>query len=146
MAFRPLPVPSPRKYSCGMRFAALFALALACPADDAARLLRVWFLAPETRMNPNLRFAQAVAGKNDGRGTGILESRYLGDIADASGLLAGSAAWSAQQLTSKTLEVQLIDDFVFQDKYASYSKPPRSSPGVAYCAGMRRSVCGSLAR
>jgi len=64
-------------------------------AAQAARLLRVWFLAPETRMNPNLRFAQAVAGKNDGRGTGILESRYLGDIADASGLLAGSAAWTA---------------------------------------------------
>ena len=30
-------------------------------AAHAARMLRVWFLAPETRMNPNLRFAQAVA-------------------------------------------------------------------------------------
>ena len=64
-------------------------------AAHAARMLRTWFFAPETRMHPNLRFAQAVAGKNDGRGTGILESRYLGDIADASVLLAGSAAWTS---------------------------------------------------
>ncbi len=64
-------------------------------AAHAARLMKVWFLAPETRMNPNLRFAQAVAGKNDGRGTGILESRTIGEIADASGLLAGSAAWTS---------------------------------------------------
>jgi hypothetical protein len=64
-------------------------------AAHAAKLLKVWFLAPETRMNPNLRFAQAVAGKNDGRGTGILESRNIGEVADASGLLAGSAAWTA---------------------------------------------------
>ena len=64
-------------------------------AIQAAKLLKVWFLAPETRMNPNLRYAQAVAGKNDGRGTGILESRTLGEVADASGLLAGSAAWTS---------------------------------------------------
>ncbi len=63
-------------------------------AAQAAKLMKVWFLAPATRMNPNLRFAQAVAGKNDGRGTGILESRTVGEIADASGLLAGSVAWT----------------------------------------------------
>jgi hypothetical protein len=63
-------------------------------AAHAARMLRVWFLAPETRMNPHLRFAQAVAGKNDGRGTGILESRYVGFAADAAGLLQGSPAWT----------------------------------------------------
>ncbi|MEY3449160.1 MAG: hypothetical protein RL749_781 [Verrucomicrobiota bacterium] len=63
-------------------------------AAHAARMLRVWFLAPETRMNPHLRYAQAVAGKNDGRGTGILESRYVGFAADAAGLLQDSAAWT----------------------------------------------------
>ncbi|MEN9537739.1 MAG: hypothetical protein RLZZ178_1736, partial [Verrucomicrobiota bacterium] len=63
-------------------------------AAHAARMLRVWFLAPGTRMNPHLRYAQAVAGKNDGRGTGILESRYVGFAADAAGLLQDSAAWT----------------------------------------------------
>lgn len=43
-------------------------------------------------------------------------------------------AWSAQTITSKTLELSLIDDFIFQDKYASHSKPPRSSPGTVATA------------
>ena len=64
-------------------------------AAHAAKMLRAWFLAPATRMNPHLRFAQAVAGKNDGRGTGILESRYVGFVADATALLHGSVSWTA---------------------------------------------------
>lgn len=64
-------------------------------AAHAAAFLRTWCLDPATRMNPSLNFAQAVRGKNDGRGTGILESRVLGTVADATVLLDGSAAWKA---------------------------------------------------
>jgi hypothetical protein len=64
-------------------------------AEHAAKILRIWFLDPATRMNPNFRFAQAVAGVNDGRGTGILEARALAEAADASALLGGSKHWSA---------------------------------------------------
>jgi hypothetical protein len=63
-------------------------------AKHAAKCLRVWFLDPATRMNPNLNFAQAVPGVNTGRGTGILEGRNISQAADAAGLLAGSPAWT----------------------------------------------------
>ena len=66
-------------------------------AAQAARLLRVWFLDPATRMNPNFNHAQAVPGINDGRGTGMIESRSLTKVCDASSLLAGSGFWPAPE-------------------------------------------------
>lgn len=62
-------------------------------AEGAARIARVWFLDAETRMNPHLKYAQAILGVNDGRGTGILEAIHISVAADALGLLASSSAW-----------------------------------------------------
>jgi hypothetical protein len=63
-------------------------------AEHAAKVLRTWFLDSTTKMTPHFRFAQAVPGVNDGRGTGILEARGLADAADAAILLVGSKHWS----------------------------------------------------
>lgn len=63
-------------------------------AEQAAQFLRVWFLNPSTRMNPNLNFAQAIPGRNTGRGVGIIEGRNLSNAADCVALLAGSPAWT----------------------------------------------------
>ncbi len=62
-------------------------------AQGAAKVARVWFLDPATRMNPHLKCAQAIMGVNDGRGTGILEALHISVAADALGLLAESKAW-----------------------------------------------------
>ena len=62
-------------------------------AAGAAKVARAWFLDPATRMNPHLKYAQAIMGVNDGRGTGILEALNLSIAVDALGLLAESKAW-----------------------------------------------------
>ncbi len=62
-------------------------------AQGAAKVARTWFLDPATRMNPHLKYAQAIMGVNDGRGTGILEALHISVAADALGLLAESKAW-----------------------------------------------------
>ena len=63
-------------------------------AAKAAEILRMWFVDPKTKMNPNLDFAQAVPGKNNGRGIGIIETRELVRVVDAIGLLNGAKSWS----------------------------------------------------
>ncbi len=77
-------------------------------AQRAELLLQTWFLDPATRMNPNMNHAQAVPGRHDGSGGGIIDSHSLPQVLDAIGLLAGSKAWSAQ------------DDRGMRDWFAQY--------------------------
>ncbi|MEO8406081.1 MAG: alginate lyase family protein [Chitinophagaceae bacterium] len=65
-------------------------------AEHASQLLRVWFLDTATRMNPNLNFAQAIKGSNEGRGAGLIDSRHFIKIVDAIGLLQGSRSWKKE--------------------------------------------------
>ena len=50
-------------------------------ATHAAKHLRAWFLDPATLMNPNLQYAQAIHGITTGRGTGIIDTLHLVEIA-----------------------------------------------------------------
>ena len=63
-------------------------------AEKAAQFLQVWFLDDATRMNPNLNFAQAIKGINNGRGIGIIETYEFRDLIDAIQLLQGSQHWT----------------------------------------------------
>jgi len=64
-------------------------------AEHATLLLRSFFLDKATAMNPNLEYAQYVAGLNTGRDAGVLDARSLAMTVDAIGLLAGSKSWTA---------------------------------------------------
>jgi hypothetical protein len=71
-------------------------------ADHAAAHLRAWFSDADTRMNPNLQYAQAIKGRFTGRGTGIIDTLHLVEVARAAGQidlkaadLAGVKGWFA---------------------------------------------------
>jgi beta-galactosidase len=67
-------------------------------AAKAVQLLRVFFLDPQTRMNPNFQFAQAVPGVSPGRGTGIIDGLHLIEIPKAVEAIENSAAFPREVL------------------------------------------------
>lgn len=77
-----------------------------------ADLLRTWFLAPSTRANPHLRYAQVRRGRANGQGahTGVVEAKDLHYLVDAAVILereevlrpsevAGLRSWFEQYRT-----------------------------------------------
>jgi len=58
----------------------------------AAKHLRAWFVDDATRMTPNLLYAQAIKGRFTGRGTGIIDTLHLVEVARAAGRLDLSPA------------------------------------------------------
>ncbi len=63
-------------------------------AAHAALFLRTWFLDPQTRMNPHLRYGQAIKGVCEGRRGGAIDFRGFDRTIDSIGLLGGSLAWT----------------------------------------------------
>jgi hypothetical protein len=62
-------------------------------AAHAERHLRAWFVDPATRMNPDLQYAQAIHGRVTGRGTGIIDTIHLVEVARAIEQLKGAPGW-----------------------------------------------------
>ena len=75
-------------------------------SNHAGNIIRTWFVAPETRMNPNLNHAQLIPFANTGRHIGIIDfSQWYTSVLDAAAILAtgtsagGSApGWSAEDM------------------------------------------------
>jgi len=89
---------------------AMVALSIRMPALTAAWLLtkderygrracehlRAWFVAPATRMHPNLEYSQGVKGVSTGRSYGIIDTLHLVEVARAASLV-GPALMTAQE-------------------------------------------------
>ena len=63
-------------------------------AECATLQLRAWFLDPATRMNPNLNHAQMLKGKDQGRGSGIIDLHGIPALLDDILLLRGAPGWT----------------------------------------------------
>jgi Alginate lyase len=66
-------------------------------ADKAASLIRTWFLDAQTRMAPNMNFAQSIPGRTPGRAEGIIDLRHFIPVIETIGLIESSGALSAHE-------------------------------------------------
>lgn len=69
-------------------------------AAKAAALVRTWFLDPATRMNPNMNYAQAVPGRENGRAEGVLDTSAFMGVIDVVGLIGPSGALSDAEIAA----------------------------------------------
>ncbi|WP_225975096.1 alginate lyase family protein [Anseongella ginsenosidimutans] len=60
--------------------------------------LQAWFTNPETLMNPNLLYAQAIKGRVTGRGIGIIDTIHLMEVAQGVLAMQSSAAFDKKAL------------------------------------------------
>ena len=101
-------------------------------AAKAAALLRVFFLDPSTRMNPNLQFAQAIPGVNTGRGIGLIETRGLTRVVDAIGLLSPSKSWSASDQKGLESWVAQFLQWMLESKNGRDEAAAKNNHGTFY--------------
>jgi hypothetical protein len=66
--------------------------------SHAAKHLRAWFVDEQTRMNPNLQYAQAIHGRVTGRGIGIIDTIHLVEVARSIEVLKDSPALTMTEL------------------------------------------------
>jgi hypothetical protein len=69
-------------------------------ARKAAELLRVWFINKDTKMNPNLEYAQVAMGHNNnkGRGFGLIDGYSFVEMLDAVALLEHSKSLTTKDV------------------------------------------------
>src|SRR3954467_2869857 len=67
-------------------------------SEHALKHLRAWFVDPATRMNPNLQYAQAIHGRFTGRGTGIIDTIHLVEVARAIEVLESAKVFKPSEL------------------------------------------------
>jgi hypothetical protein len=101
-------------------------------AEHAAKVLRTWFLDPATKMTPHFRFAQAIPGVNDGRGTGLIEARGLADAADAAILLVGSKHWSAADQQALLAWGEVYFEWLLGSKNGQDERAAKNNHGTWY--------------
>ena len=103
-------------------------------ARRAGEWIRAWFLAPATRMNPNMDYAQVRIGhnRNQGNHTGVLDSRGFADVVDALRLLDGSPALSAEERVAVRSWFEHYDDWLMRAKPARGEREARNNHGSWY--------------
>jgi hypothetical protein len=103
-------------------------------AEHATTLIRAWFLDPATKMNPNLRFGQAIRGRNDGRGSGIIDTRHFIRVLDSVALLDQAGVWTTADQSGLTAWMKQYLDWLQHDPHAQNERSGHNNHGSWYDA------------
>jgi hypothetical protein len=99
-------------------------------AQHAIVHLKAWFVDQDTKMNPNLLYAQAIKGRFTGRGIGIIDTLHLieparsAQLLEKAGLLKGddlaaTKKWFADYVTWMTTHKYGLDEMNAQNNHGT---------------------------
>jgi len=103
-------------------------------ATQAAQLLRAWFITPATKMNPNLRFAQAIPGQVDGRAAGLIDAYRLVRVVESIGLIGKSGALGKADQSALEVWFGAYADWMSVDPIAIAERDATNNHGIYYDA------------
>ncbi|WP_309397122.1 alginate lyase family protein [Cerasicoccus maritimus] len=103
-------------------------------SECAALWLRTFFLNESTRMNPHLRYAQAIPGLCEGRSIGMIDTWSLPTMLDAVVLIQGSAHWTDEDNAALQLWVSELLDWFLTSDFAAEESAQKNNHGVWYFA------------
>lgn len=101
-------------------------------SQRAHHLLRVWFLDPATRMNPHLRYAQAIPGVSEGRGIGIIDTRHLPQLVDALRLLERTPGWTQSDADALRQWMRAYLDWLLHSEHGRDERAEANNHGTWY--------------
>jgi len=103
-------------------------------ADKVKTLTEAWFLDEVTGMNPNLKFAQNVPGKTEGREFGILDGRIYWDVIDSLLLLQSVDMIDRPHVRDMRIWFGQYVTWLLTSDFGTKAKSKKNNHGVYYDA------------
>ena len=103
-------------------------------ARRAVENLRIWFLDPETRMNPNLNYAQMIPGHNGskGRAAGVIDAYSFIGVTEAVRLLEPSQALTPEILGGLKTWFSDLTDWLLSSSIGFAEQNATNNHSIAY--------------
>lgn len=105
-------------------------------AKKATELVRTWFLNKDTRMNPNLEYAQIIPGKdnNKGRCYGLIDSYSFVEMLDAVALLEQSKSFTTKDSKQLKAWFSKLTKWMLESQQGKEEAAGTNNHSVAYDA------------
>ncbi len=101
-------------------------------AGHAVKHLEAWFIDGETKMNPHMKYAQAIKGRVPGRGVGLIDGIHLVEPARAVSFLEQTGRLREDQLDAIKLWFTEFIKFMTQHEYGIDERERKNNHGTCW--------------
>jgi hypothetical protein len=99
-------------------------------AEKAVELIETWFINPESKMNPNLNFAQGIPGRVEGRGIGIIDFSSMYKLISTIQILEANNVFPQQSLEQLNAWLKEYFDWLHTSDYGKNEDDQRNNHGT----------------